>query len=89
MIACANIIGPVMSLFWWQSKTEKANEFLILIKSNQKLFNRLTKTVKELHSYEVPEILAVPIIEGYQPYLKWLDSSLIDSGEPWTWRRNH
>ena len=81
LIACANIIGPVISHFWWQNKTEKADEFLILIKSNQKLFNKLTKTVKELHSYEVPEILAIPIIEGYQPYLKWLNSSLTNSGE--------
>jgi len=82
LIACANIIGHVISHFWWQNKTEKADEFLILIKSNQKLFNKLTKTVKELHSYEVPEILAIPIIEGYQPYLRWLNSSLVNSGEP-------
>jgi len=82
LIACANIIGPMESNFRWQNKTEKTDEFLILIKSNQKLFNKLTKTVKEFHSYEVPEILAIPIIEGYQPYLEWLNSSLANSGEP-------
>ena len=81
LIACANIIGPVESHFWWQNKTEKADEFLILMKSNQRLFNKLTKTVKELHSYDVPEILAIPIVEGYRPYLEWLKASLSDFGE--------
>lgn len=71
-----------MSHFWWQNKIEKADEFLILIKSKQKLFNKLTKTVKGLHTYEIPEILAIPIIEGYQPYLKWLNASLTGSGDP-------
>lgn len=82
LIACANIYGPVESHFWWQNKIEKAEEFLVLMKSNQKLFTKLSKAIKEMHSYEVPEILAIPIIEGFQPYLEWLDTSLADSGEP-------
>ena len=81
LIACANIIGPVESHFWWQNKIEKAEELLVIMKSNQKLFADLSKTVKEMHSYEVPEILAVPIVEGYQPYLEWLNASLANSGD--------
>jgi len=81
LIACANIIGPVESHFWWQNKIEKAEELLVIMKSNQKLFADLSKAVKEMHSYEVPEILAVPIVEGYQPYLEWLNASLADSGD--------
>jgi len=88
LIACANIIGPIESHFWWQNKTEEADEFLILMKSNQKLFAKLSKTIKEMHSYDVPEILAIPIADGFQPYLEWLNASLADSGESKEWPRN-
>jgi periplasmic divalent cation tolerance protein len=81
LIACANIFGPIESHFWWQSKIERAEEFLILMKSNRKLFPKLTKAVNEMHSYDVPEILAVPIIEGLSLYLKWMNSILVDSGD--------
>ncbi len=82
LIACANIFGPVESHFWWQSKIEKAEEFLILMKSNRKLFQKLTKAVDETHSYDVPEILAVPIIDGFPLYLKWMNSILVNFGDP-------
>lgn len=81
LIACANIFGPVESHFWWQSKTERAEEFLVFMKSNSRLFSKLTKAVNEMHSYDVPEILAVPIIEGFALYLKWMNSVLLHSGE--------
>jgi len=76
LIACANVLGPVNSQFWWQGKIDKAKEFLVLMKSDEKLFEKLSKTIKRMHSYEVPEILALPIIEGWSPYLKWLNASL-------------
>ncbi len=82
LIACGNIIGPVESHYWWQNKIEKTEEFLVIMKSNQKLFADLSKTVKKLHSYKVPEILGVQIAQGYEPYLEWLNASLTDSGEP-------
>ncbi len=81
LIACANIYGPVESHFWWQGKIDKANEFLVLMKSSQELFARLSETIKKTHSYDVPEILAVPIVEGFQPYLKWLNSVLAQHEE--------
>lgn len=80
LIACANISGPIASHFWWKGKIEKAEEFLVLMKSNQRLFDKLAKAVKEMHSYDVPEILAVSIAEGFQPYLEWLRGSLEESG---------
>ena len=80
LISCANIIGPVESHFLWQGRIDKANEFLVLMKSQQSLFSKLAKAVKKMHSYDVPEILGVPIVEGLQPYLKWLDSILSSSG---------
>ena len=76
LIACANIVGPVSSRFRWSGKIEKAQEYLILMKSRQDLFEKLSETVKALHSYEVPEILALPVIEGSKAYMDWLDSCL-------------
>jgi periplasmic divalent cation tolerance protein len=76
LIACANIIGPVESRFWWQNKIEKASEFMVFMKSDEKLFEKLSKTIKEMHGYEVPEILALPIVKGWQPYLEWLNATL-------------
>ncbi len=79
LIACANIFGPVDSEFWWQGKIERAKEFLVLMKSDEKLFDGLSTTIKELHSYEVPEILALPIVKGRKLYLEWLNSTLSQS----------
>jgi periplasmic divalent cation tolerance protein len=76
LIACANIIGPVQSLFWWQGKIDEAQEHLILMKTRKDLFSKLSEKVKALHSYQVPEIIAMPIVEGFKPYLEWLESSL-------------
>ena len=76
LIACANIVGPVSSLFWWEGKIDKANEFLVIMKSRKNLFKKLSERMKELHSYEVPEVIALPVIEGLPSYLNWLDTSL-------------
>ena len=81
LIACANIYGPIESHFWWQGKIEKAKEFLVLMKSHRNLFSMLSETVKKMHGHDVPEILGVSIVEGFQPYLEWLDSILGTSGE--------
>jgi len=77
LIACANIIGPVDSEFWWQGKIDKAKEFLVIMKSDEKLFEKLSKTIKELHSYDIPEILALPIVKGWTKYLDWLNTTLL------------
>lgn len=76
LIACANIVGPVSSLFWWQEKIDEASEVLVFMKSHRSLFERISERVGEIHSYEVPEILALPIIAGSPPYLEWLSASL-------------
>jgi len=76
LTACANIIGPVSSLFHWSGKIEKAEEYLIFMKSRKDLFEKVAETVKALHSYEVPEILALPIVKGSKAYIDWLESCL-------------
>jgi len=76
LIACANIVGPVSSLFWWKEKISRENEFLVLMKTRSDIFEKLATAIKQVHSYEVPEIIAVPIAKGEQSYLEWLSGSL-------------
>lgn len=76
LIACANIVGPVSSLFRWRDMISRENEFLVSMKTHSNLFGKLATTIKPMHSYEVPEIIAVPIIKGEQSYLEWLSGCL-------------
>lgn len=76
LIACANLIEGVESVFRWQGKIDQAKETLMILKSKQGLFKKIVKTVKANHSYEVPEVIALPIIDGNPDYLKWIDESL-------------
>ena len=71
--ACVNIVPRVDSLFWWKDKLDSARESLLLVKTKASLFPDIVKLVKRMHSYEVPEIIALPIIDGSEDYLKWLD----------------
>ncbi len=72
LAACVNIIRDIRSIYTWQGKLEDEREALMLVKTRKALFNTLTEEVKKLHSYTVPEIIALPIIEGSEDYLKWL-----------------
>jgi periplasmic divalent cation tolerance protein len=72
LIACTNIVGPVTSLFHWSGKVDCAKEFLMVMKSRSELFDKIVGRVKGLHSYEVPEVLAVPVVAGSDSYLGWL-----------------
>jgi periplasmic divalent cation tolerance protein len=72
LAACVNRIAPVQSIYRWQGKLEQGEEHLLIIKTQRRLFAALEKRVRELHSYSVPEIVALPIIDGSQDYLQWL-----------------
>ena len=76
LIACANMIGPVSSAFRWAGDIERVEEHVILMKSRLDLFEKLSETVKALHSYEVPEIIALPIVNGSSTYMEWPASCL-------------
>lgn len=76
LAACVNIVPKVESLFWWKGKIDHAEEALLIIKSKRTKLNKIIKLVKSLHTYQVPEIIALPIIGGYKPYLRWLDDSV-------------
>lgn len=71
--ACVNIVPRVNSLFRWEGQFESAQESLMLVKTKASLFPEVAELVKTVHSYEVPEIVALPIIAGSEEYLKWLD----------------
>lgn len=76
LVGCVQIVGPIESLYWWQGKIECSSEWLCVAKTERKLFTQIEETIKALHSYEVPEILAVPIVEGSESYLRWLEKQL-------------
>lgn len=79
LAACVNIIEKIDSFFWWQGKVDRAKEALLIIKSKKEKLAKIIKVVKSLHGYEVPEIIALPIIGGEKNYLKWLDDSIRES----------
>ncbi len=72
LAACVNIVKGIRSIYRWQGKIEDEDEVLMIVKTRRDLFGELKKRVKELHSYSVPEIIALPIVEGSEEYLKWL-----------------
>ena len=76
LAACVQVIGPITSTYWWQGEIETAEEWLCLIKTRADLFEQLEAAIKEVHPYDVPEILAVPVVAGSEDYLAWLDSEL-------------
>jgi len=77
--ACVNIVPGVDSSFWWQGKLDSTRESLLIIKTRASLLTEIIGLVKSVHSYEVPEIIALPIIGGNEDYLKWIDDEVRES----------
>jgi periplasmic divalent cation tolerance protein len=75
LAACVNIVGPARSVYRWRGAIETANEYMLVIKTPTRNFSKLERKVRELHSYEVPEIVAVPLTAGSKPYVEWLAES--------------
>lgn len=76
--ACVNILPGVRSIYHWQGKVEDAQEWQLVIKSRRDLFPTLKEAIAAVHSYEVPEVLALPVVDGSEAYLSWLDRELVD-----------
>jgi periplasmic divalent cation tolerance protein len=72
LAACANLLPAIRSIYRWQGKLQDENEVLVLLKTRAEHLERLKLRILELHPYELPEVLAVPVEAGYQPYLDWL-----------------
>lgn len=75
MAACVTML-PINSIYTWQGKIQSASEWQLLIKTDLSQFSRLEKQILALHSYEVPEIIALPIVAGSQAYLEWIKAHL-------------
>ncbi len=76
LAACVNMVGGVCSVYRWEGQIEREEEKLLIIKTAARLFDRVRETIRELHSYDVPEILAVPIDDGDPDYVAWLRGQL-------------
>lgn len=76
LAACVQVLGPITSTYWWQGKIESDEEWLCVAKSKKQLYDQVERAIRDLHSYEVPEILAVPIAAGNPAYLAWLGREL-------------
>ena len=76
LIACANMIGPIESMFWWQGKIDHGKEQLLILKTKKILFTKLSKEVKALHCYQTPEIIALPMVAVDRAYSKWIGENV-------------
>ena len=76
-VACVNIVPGISSHFWWQDKLDSAQESLLIVKTKSSLLPEIISLVKGMHSYQVPEIIALPIVGGNQDYLQWIGESVL------------
>lgn len=76
LVACANIIPKIKSIFRWEGRIQESDEALIVAKSKLNLMEEIQEAVKEKHSYDVPEIIALPVKSGLPRYCKWIDESV-------------
>lgn len=76
LAACVNILPSIKSIYRWQGEMEKSSELLLLIKTRRGLFDHLKAELARVHTYELPEVVALPIVDGSAGYLDWLDKEL-------------
>ncbi len=81
LAACANTVSPIESVYRWQGQVQHDQEVLLIVKTVASMLERLAARVKQLHSYEVPEIIALPIVAGADDYLQWIDEQTGPSPE--------
>ena len=77
LAACSNILKDVKSVFRWEEKLDQADEVMLIVKTRKSLLAKVIKKVKALHSYQVPEIIALPIVGGSKDYLNWVGASTV------------
>jgi periplasmic divalent cation tolerance protein len=78
--ACVNVITQIRSLYWWQGQIEESGEWLLVVKTSRELFDQVRSVLETAHSYELPEVLALPVIDGSPNYLAWIDGELTSPG---------
>jgi len=73
LAACGQVSGPVQSVYWWQGQMEQAAEWQCMVKTRKDLYEKVEARIMGLHSYEVPAIIAVPVVHGSEAYLAWMN----------------
>jgi len=81
LAACVNVLPAMRSIYRWNGVVEDAEEVLLVIKSSRPLFDELRSEITRLHSYQTPEVIALPVVDGAEPYLNWLGHELRAAGE--------
>jgi periplasmic divalent cation tolerance protein len=81
LAACVNVVPRVRSYYHWKGQVESGEECLLIIKTSRQLFPALRAEIERLHSYEVPELLALPVVAGAENYMGWLDANLLGAAE--------
>lgn len=76
LVACVNLVPQVSSRFWWQGKIDEARESLLIAKTRVAALDEIGRVVREAHSYDVPEVIALPIVWGSASYLQWIDEQV-------------
>ena len=76
LAACVNILPGVQSIYHWQGAVEEEQEWMLVIKSTRPLFDRLCSELRKVHSYQVPEAIASPVVDGHKDYLDWIDREI-------------
>jgi len=82
LAACVSLVPRIRSFYHWKGAIENAGECLLLIKTSREVFEPLCVALQKLHTYDVPEILAVPVVDGEPNYLNWLESNIRGGAEP-------
>ena len=77
LAACVNLVPGMRSWYWWEGKVTQDNEVLVMIKTSRECLAKLEQEVVRLHSYAVPEVIALQIVDGSKNYLSWIESSLV------------
>lgn len=88
LAACANILPTMHAVFWWAGEVQSDSEAVLILKTEMDLFEKLRERVVELHPYDVPAVLQLPVTRGHRPYLEWLIGQTQD-GEPSSLHKTH
>ncbi len=78
LAACVNIVDPIKSIYWWDNKVNISKESLLIFKTTTGKVDNLIAKIKEIHSYDVPEVIVLDIKDGNNDYLKWISNSVIE-----------
>jgi periplasmic divalent cation tolerance protein len=80
LVACANVLGPISSIYWWQGQVQRDSEAVLIAKTRADLVERVIARVKALHSYTVPCVVSLPIDQGNPDFLRWIEAETAPAG---------